>query len=334
MKNKILLIVTIIICLCCLTACELGSNSKTPINSTVEPVKSNELTTNTKVTPNSGEEIAPKIKNEEQYTEIKVASAKDLFQNVKPYTRIILTEDYYNIAKIDPEYFRSDYAYLEDSFDGYEVFIHDVDHLEICSSKDALPEIVSESPHANVINFKNCKNVKLDGVIAGHAVQKGSCSGGVINLDNSSNIEILNCHLYGCGTYGLTTYDSNYITLTNSEIYECSYGLVDLYRSNHFEFNNCTFKDSEEFNMLGIHDCNNVKFQNCIIRGNNCGSYGSLIAAGGSRNIAFTKCLFENNTYNYFSSVDDDITLTSCKGKDENFENKYYPDYSGYDYEE
>lgn len=329
MKNKILILIgAIILCFVCLTACDLKSNNKTPVNNTTEPVKSGEVTTNTTPTPSaSGELSNSKVETEDKYTEVKVASAKDLFQNVKPYTRIILTEDYYNIANIDPEYFRSDYAYLENSFDGYEAIIHDVDHLEICSSKDALPEIVSESPHANVINFKNCKNVKIDGIIAGHAVQKGSCSGGVIYLDNSSNIEISNCHLYGCGTYGLTSYDSNYITVNNSEIYECSYGLVDLYRSNHFEFNNCTFKDSEEYTMFSISDCNNMKFNDCTIRGNKCGIYGSLVGAYGSRNIEFIKCLFENNTYDYFCSVNDNITLTSCKGKDKNFESRSYPDY-------
>ena len=34
------------------------------------------------------------------YTEIKVSSADEFLQNIKPYTKIILTEDYYNLSSI------------------------------------------------------------------------------------------------------------------------------------------------------------------------------------------------------------------------------------------
>lgn len=332
MKNKFLIIVAIFSCFALLTACNNSQESITQVStSTVNTTESGEI----KELESSGDAVESVTQKEDiQYTEVRVSSAKDIFQNVKPYTRIILTDDFYNISKIDPTSFKSENAYLEDAFDGYEFVIHDIDHFEICADKNVMPEIVTEAPHVNVISLKNCKNVKIDGIIAGHAVEKGYCSGGVVYIDNSSDIEIDNCHLYGCGTYGIISDNSQNINVNNSEIYECTYGLIDLNDSSNFNFNNCTFKDSEEFTMFAMYGCKNINFENCTITGNKCSEYGYLVSASESSSVVFTKCLFENNTYDYFCTLNDDITLNSCKGKDENFENKAYPDYSELDYEE
>ncbi len=47
-------------------------------------------------------------------------------------------------------------------------------------------------------------------------------------LDGCRDINIDKCSLYGCGTYRITATDSSEITVENTEIYECTYGLVEL----------------------------------------------------------------------------------------------------------
>lgn len=327
MKNKLLIIFVLMLCFSLLAGCTL--NIKIPTDSSnIEVIESGNQFTIT----DSGNTIFKEEINTPEYTEVRVSTAKDIFQNIKPNTRIILTDDYYNLSEIDPLSFHSDYAYMEDEFDGYEFIIYDIDNLEICADSNVMPEIVTEAPHVNVISLENCNNVKLSGLVAGHAVEKGSCTGGVINIEKSSNIEISNCHLYGCGTYGIVANDSKNVHVTNSEIYECSYGLLDLMDSKNFVFDNCTFKDSQEYTMFALIGCQNIQFNNCNITGNTCDYSSSLISATDSSGITFTKCLFENNTYDYFCFMDDEVELISCKGKDSNFDERLYPDYSDWEY--
>ncbi|MBQ9314800.1 MAG: right-handed parallel beta-helix repeat-containing protein [Clostridia bacterium] len=335
MKKIISLFLVLLISLITLTACD--SIIKTPTNSGIESTTSNveSTTTNNISKDNTSEDIpSQEINNsspaqeEEKYTEVKVSSAKDLFQNVKPFTKIILTEDYYNISDIDPTTFENDNIKVEDWYDGYEFIIRNIDHLEICSANNVMPEIVTEGAHVNVISLNNCKNVKISGLVVGHEVEKGSCSGGVIQIENSSDIEIDHCHLYGCGTYGIISRETNNVVINNTDIYGCSYGILDLSNSNHFVFNNCIFRDNGEYTMFAIHKCKDTLFNNCTITSNRSDYVSSLISASESSNITFTQCLFEGNKYDYFSSTEDDVRLNGCVIKDENSENKYYIDYA------
>lgn len=323
------LLVVLILCFILLVGCEFHIGNV--------PTNTNNIETGESGNQNLIIDLGNSISKEKSvetpvYTEVKVSTAKDLFQNIKSNTRIILTDDYYNISYIDPAALQSEHIFVEDSFDGYEYVICGIDNFEICADANVLPEIVSESSHANVISLNNCNNFKLNGVVVGHEVQKGSCTGGVIKLESCSNVEINNCHLYGCGTYGIVANEVKNVKVNNSEIYECTYGLIDLDTCNNFAFNNCTFKDSQEFTMFEFMDCNDIQFNNCTVTGNTSIYESCLIGSYNSLNISFTKCLFENNEYEYLCSADDDIKFISCKGKDVNYEKRYYPDYSDQEY--
>ena len=314
MKNKILIITLAILCIFIFSACD---NTKTTTNPTNQNNSSSNIQTQ-QATPTPTEPNDP-------YTEIKVSSAKDIFQNVKPYTRIVLTESYYNISQIDTSSFDSQYATLENMYDGYEFIIHDIEHFEICSSPNVMAEIVTEASHVNVISLQNCKDVKINGIVAGHEVEKGSCTGGVISISDSSDIEINNCHLYGCGTYGIISNNCENVDVINTQIYECSYGLLDLYYSKNFNFSACSFRDSEEFTLINLQSCEELEFNNCTFTGNRAVESCSMISAGECSNITFNKCLFKDNSYSYFLSGED-VNMVACKIEDQDYEPYQYYD--------
>ena len=253
------------------------------------------------------------IEDTNNYSVVQVSTVRELLNNIKPYTKIILTGDLYGLHSTDLITYEGENVYFEECFDGYEMIIHDIDHLQICADENVIPELTTTYRYANVLNFKNCNDVKLDGLMMGHDIEKGYCLGGVLNIENSSNIEITNCFMYGCGTYGIISRESNNIAINSSDIYECSYGLVDIANCHNFEFNNCILRDSEQFTMFAMNNCTNVQYKHCTITGNKSGMYNSLISDEGSSNITFFKCLFEKNEYEKFVGKNPVVKIVSCK---------------------
>ena len=128
------------------------------------------------------------------------------------------------------------------------------------------PLIVCEPRNANVINFKNCWNINLSSVIMGHTIEKGTCSGGVINLEGGGDFFICNTDLYGCGAYGITSYGTYGIVLDNSVIHDCTYGCISYSDCYNAAFTNDRFEDCEGYYMLEIHD-SVVSFYQCSFSG-------------------------------------------------------------------
>ena len=63
----------------------------------------------------------------------------------------------------------------------------------------------------------------------GHTLQ-GECSGAVLRFENCLNIRLKNLELYGCGTYGITSQNSD-LYVENCRIHSCTYGAMELYET-------------------------------------------------------------------------------------------------------
>lgn len=63
---------------------------------------------------------------------------------------------------------------------------------------------------ASVINLKNCENVTLEDFTAGHTLELGQCSSGVIYLQNCTGTDMNRLGIYGCGMIGLQAADSGH----------------------------------------------------------------------------------------------------------------------------
>jgi len=163
--------------------------------------------------------------------------------------------------------------------------------------------VLVDYPEAAVLDFNSCDHVVLKNLTCGHNIEQGYCTGSVILMEYCNNITIEDCRLYGCGTYGVESYDSNQLSVKNTEIYDCSYGLVDLYRTRDARFFSCRMYNSKEFNMFGFNDCSNIIFELCEVSGNESSSdYFSFIQNQSPEEVIFQECTFTKNKYKNFMS--------------------------------
>ena len=131
--------------------------------------------------------------------------------------------------------------------DGRQLVLNNMKHLAIRGRKGAM--LYAEPRYSFVLSLSFCDDIVIDNLILGHSFE-GYCDGGVINVENSENVIINRCDLFGCGTYGLCTRRAEYVTLMNSFIRHCTYGITDLNDSKHLSFYNCDIFANKEFSLF------------------------------------------------------------------------------------
>ncbi len=176
----------------------------------------------------------------------------------------------------------SDYYYWENNYDGPSLVIRNVTNLTIQGKSDDRTKCtLSAVPrYADVLTFENCSAITLSGFTAGHTVEPGLCDGGVFKLENSENILIDNCGMYGCGTEGVFGDSSRNIQIVNSEIYECSYSGIVLNRCDTVAISATLIRDIgtewstgwEPGNFFTFWDSHNVTLDGETLDGNYTGN--------------------------------------------------------------
>lgn len=130
-------------------------------------------------------------------------------------------------------------------YDGPKLVIENVHDLTILAPLgDAPAVVISAAPrYADVLSFVNCSGITLEGFTAGHTKEPGSCAGGVLYFENCSEVRIERCRLFGCGVLGIQAVDCGALTLTRTEIYECSQGAGDFLKTDSIVFHDCSIRD-------------------------------------------------------------------------------------------
>ena len=232
-----------------------------------------------------------------KYNKVTVSSAEEFLESIGDYTQITLSEGVYNLSEVDEV--KNKNVKKSDVYDGSEYVVEAVGELLIKAADGAEVTIVTEPRYANVLTFDSCFGITVDGITAGHTIDKGSCSGGVIRFLDSSHALIKNCKLYGCGTYGIIGDLSAFIDVENTEIYECTYGGVSLYNCDGITFDSCIVRDCEGFGLFNFDECSYINIVNSEIKNNTCED-SELIFASSCEDVEFENCKFTNNTYDKF----------------------------------
>lgn len=201
---------------------------------------------------------------------VHVATVDEFLEAIAPNTEIILDEALYDFSTA-AGYGETagEYYYWEETFDGPQLVISDVNNLVIRSEDgDVKAHTLTAVPrYANVLNFNRCSNISLSGFTAGHTVEPGSCAGGVLKFTDSDYIQVDNCGLYGCGVLGVQTDFCGNIQVSNCDIYECSQGGIYMYGTQDIVIEKCTFRDLGGDSMTFM-ECENVKVDEKAVDGN------------------------------------------------------------------
>ncbi len=203
-------------------------------------------------------------------TEVVVSTVDELIAAIAPNTEIVLKDGTYDLSTAkDYGTGWSDYYYWSEEFDGPALTISGADNLVIRSeSGDVKKCTISAVPrYADVLKFKSCTNVTVSGFTAGHTVEPGYCTGGVLYYEDCDNILVNRCGLYGCGILGVRAELCSALAVTGCEIYECSYGGISIGNSSGIKIENCSFRDLGG-DALYFYACKDVTVDGETVNGN------------------------------------------------------------------
>ena len=115
--------------------------------------------------------------------------------------------------------------------------------------------------YAFCLKFVNCSHCVVENLTIGHTIG-GFCSGGVISAEQSS-LTVKECDLYGAGTYGRDMRDTYNFKLINSNIHDCTYGIIQMRNCTMTSFERCDFFSNREYGLIEGWANNGVKFDDC-----------------------------------------------------------------------
>ena len=202
--------------------------------------------------------------------QVVVSNVNELMAAIVPDTEIILKDGTYDLSTAkDYGTGWSNYHYWSEEFDGPAFVITGVDNLVIRSeSGDPEKCILTAVPrYADVLKFKSCNNITVSGITAGHTVEPGYCTGGVLYYEDCDNVLVNNCGLYGCGILGVRAELCSAVAVTGCEIYECSDGGISMGNTSGIRIENCRFRDLGG-DALYFYECRDVTVDGEPVSGN------------------------------------------------------------------
>jgi hypothetical protein len=198
---------------------------------------------------------------------IDVASAQELVQQLGSDRVLRLTAGaVYDVGSL-PE-LRTPHVRYHEAHDGQTLVISDVTRLSIKSAKGERASIITPHAYAFVLQFERCNDVRLEGIVCGHAPERGGCDRGVIGAIDSFRLAFVDCELYGCGTEGLTFTNVHDVRLQRTVIRDCSYGILTFDHCNDVIFEACSLVNNEEFWGVRLTRTRDVLWSACVIDGN------------------------------------------------------------------
>ena len=222
--------------------------------------------------------VATPVSTGEQ-KQVRVKTVDQFLQALAPDTCIILEAKLLDFSKAtDYGAGEGEYYYWAEECDGPSLVIRDLSNLTILAEgEDRTAHTLSAVPrYADVLTFENCSAVTLSGFTAGHTIEPGYCSGGVVTLRNCEDVLVDNCGLYGCGTEGINAQFSRNIQVVNSEIYECSYCGILLDNCDSVAISSTVIRDIQsewgQGNFFQFHSSTNVTLDGQSIDGNYAGN--------------------------------------------------------------
>ena len=197
-----------------------------------------------------------------------IVIAKDAHLNL---SRVLENEDEFKMPGrkwcVDAEDFSQATPLIisESESDGQQLALANFKNLTIKGEGHSSIEV--DPRYSFVIRFVNCTNCVVENLTMGHT-EGGFCSGGVIGARQTSNLTVKDCDLYGCGTYGVDLWEAYNFKLVNSNIHDCTYGIIQLHSCTLTSFEKCDFFNNREYGLIEGWGNQGVKFEDCRIFAN------------------------------------------------------------------
>ncbi len=201
-----------------------------------------------------------------------VSNVDELLAAIGSDTAIVLEEgDYLLSDASDYGGYGSVNYYWQRDYDGFSLVITGVKNLSIQGQGRDKTRILTEPRYSCVLSVVNSEAVTLSELTAGHTQEPGSCSGNVLNLEGSRDLELRDCGLFGCGVLGIHASSCRGLRVADTEMYECSAGGAQLEACEDVSFTGCSIRDCKEGNnylylINTTVDWDGTLFDSCIVR--------------------------------------------------------------------
>ncbi|MCR5675922.1 MAG: lysozyme inhibitor LprI family protein [Lachnospiraceae bacterium] len=238
---------------------------------------------------------------------VSVSNVAEFVNSLRNNRIVELEEGTYDLSRLFSAQIDNPRVHIE-----YEaVTVSDISNLKIRAKDGAKVLLSVDTAYAPVLTFMEDQHISIEGITAGHNVEPGYCSGSVLSFRNVYGLDISKCSLYGSGTYGIEAIGTYNINVSDTDIYECTYGLVDLHDIGSVQFTNCTMRDSKDMSMICISGAYDVVFDHCTFSGNVVAdSYNYFVALGEYDSATFRDCTFKDNEFFTFSNRS--VTMENC----------------------
>lgn len=187
----------------------------------------------------------------ENQSEVHVSTVDELLAAIAPDTCIVLEAGVYDLSTA------SDYGgaggawyYWEQCYDGYALCLSDISGLWICGVGRDNTLVSAKPRYADVFSFRNCENVGLSDLTAGHSEEPGYCAGNVLGFAGCRAVSVENCGLFGCGVIGINAWNCDSLLVQGTEIYECSAAAATLDNCMDVSFIGCSIYDCDDGNNV------------------------------------------------------------------------------------
>ncbi len=230
---------------------------------------------------------------------VTVSTVDEFLAAIAPNNTIILEPGEYVLS--DAETYSQNlqggwYTWEKAYLYGYQLNISNVENLTIQGGGEAT--ICTDPRGVEVLAFHGCSDIAITGTVVGHTEMPAVCMGGVLYFNSCENVNVTECGLYGCGTWGITAENSRNIRAVDTDIYDCSYGAVQLRSSQNFRLEGGSVYDCGEMAFCGL-----FRFEN---------SYGAAI---------LNTEIHDNQSYSLIASgYTDQVYLLGTEVKDNEFE--------------
>ena len=144
--------------------------------------------------------------------------------------------------------------------DGHQLTLQNFSNLIIRGQNNSSIEV--DARYAFCLNLIDCTNCKVENLTIGHS-EGGTCEGGVIGMTGGQDNSIVSCDLYGCGTYGIVARETKALSVSRTNIHDCTYGIMELWDSEDITFEDCDFFHNREFDLISNMDSPNTVFRGC-----------------------------------------------------------------------
>jgi len=220
---------------------------------------------------------------------VTVSTPQELANAIAPDTCITLNAGVYDLSIIA----KTENQYVQAGNVAAALIVSDVEGLTLQAASGAKVEVVSPDRFSEVIMFTLCNGIKISGIEAGHTVTgEYECDAGVVLFDESANINVEDCLLYGSGAVGISLRSCVSAQIDNTTVTDCSLRAVDIWLSNDITFNDCKFIKNRAYGSVIWGSYSSVAFFDCEISGNR-----SLLwsAVEFNDDVLFERCKFKDN---------------------------------------